>query len=188
MIIVVLYAVIITPADPEPYHTSIFSGEMWVQELLNGHPDHILCELGVQKEVFKELICTLHNIGTMDSKHISLEEQLAIFLYISVTGLTIRHTGEQFQHSNDTISKYFHKMLFIFLSGPFYTDYVNLPDANTPSLVKNTSQSQDMAIFPTCTWSHRWQSHPMHTTNNQMHYVPQPQRLSLPELPFCVFI
>ena len=132
MIIMVLYAVIITPADPEPYHTSILSGEMWVQELLDGHPDHILCELGVWKEVFEALICTLHAIGTTDSKHISLEEQLAIFLYMSVTGLTIHHTGKRFQHSNDTISKCFRKMLFIFSSGLFYTTYINLPDANTP--------------------------------------------------------
>ena len=28
-------------ADPIPYHTSLLTGEMWVQELLNGHPDHI---------------------------------------------------------------------------------------------------------------------------------------------------
>ena len=42
MIITVLHAMIITPADPKPYHTSILSGEMWVQELLNGHPDHII--------------------------------------------------------------------------------------------------------------------------------------------------
>ena len=94
MIIMVLYAVIITLADPESYHTSILSGGMWVQELLDGHPDHILCELGVWKEVFEALICTLRAIGTTDSKHISLEEQLAIFLYMSVTGLTICHTGE----------------------------------------------------------------------------------------------
>ena len=123
---------IITPADPEPYHTSILSGEMWVQELLDGHPDCILCELGVWKEVFEALICTFCAIGTTDSKHVSLEEQLAIFLYMSVTGPTICHTGERFQCSNDTISKCFRKMLFIFSSGLFYTTYVNLPDANTP--------------------------------------------------------
>ena len=123
---------IITPADPKPYHTSILSGEMWVQELLDGHPDRILCELGVQKEIFEALICTLRAIGTTDSKHVSLEEQLAIFLYMYMTGLTICHTGEQFQCSNNTISKCFCKMLFIFSSGPFYTTYVNLPNANTP--------------------------------------------------------
>jgi hypothetical protein len=35
-----------------------------------------------------------------------LEEQLAIFLYACVTGLSVRHLGEHFQRSNDTISKY----------------------------------------------------------------------------------
>ncbi|KAF8591703.1 hypothetical protein K439DRAFT_1326275 [Ramaria rubella] len=35
-----------------PYHTSALSGYGWVQELLNGHPEHIRCELGVHKSVF----------------------------------------------------------------------------------------------------------------------------------------
>ena len=30
-----------TCADPIPYHTSILSGEGWVQELLTGHPERI---------------------------------------------------------------------------------------------------------------------------------------------------
>ena len=47
---------------------------------------------------------------------------------MSVTGLTICHTGEWFQCSNDTISKFFHKMLFVFSSGLFY--------ANMPPLQK----------------------------------------------------
>ena len=38
-----------------PYHTSILSGEGWVQELLNGHPKHIHTQLGVYKEVFLAL-------------------------------------------------------------------------------------------------------------------------------------
>ena len=99
MIIVVLYAMIITPTDFEPYHTSIPSGKCGSRN----HPDCILCELGVQKEVFGELIHTLCTIGTTDSKHVSLKEQLAIFLYMSVTGLAIHHTGKQFQCSNNTI-------------------------------------------------------------------------------------
>ena len=39
----------------------------------------------------------------MDLRHVSLEEQLAIFLYTCVTGLTTRHVAECFQHSNKTI-------------------------------------------------------------------------------------
>lgn len=44
--------------------------------------------------------------GLKDSKYIQLEDQVAIFLYMSVTGLSIRHVGERFQRSNETISKY----------------------------------------------------------------------------------
>ncbi|KIK92653.1 hypothetical protein PAXRUDRAFT_50988, partial [Paxillus rubicundulus Ve08.2h10] len=46
---------------------------------------------------------------------------------MSVTGLPIRHTGEWFQRSNDTISCYFHKMLIIFSSPLFYTNYFQFP-------------------------------------------------------------
>ena len=89
----------------QPYHTSILSGEGWVQELLNGHPKRIQCGLGVTKEVFHQLIYELQTMGHTRSKYVSLEEQLAIFLYTSVTGLTVRHAGEKFQRSNATISK-----------------------------------------------------------------------------------
>jgi hypothetical protein len=89
----------------EPYHTSILSGYAWVQELLNGHPERIRTELGVHKEVFCALIEELRLMGHEDTKYVTLEEQLAIFLYTSVTGLTIRHVGERFQRANGTISK-----------------------------------------------------------------------------------
>jgi hypothetical protein len=89
----------------EPYHTSILSGYAWLQELLHGHPEHIRTELGVHKEVFLALIQELWSMGHGDTKYMTLEEQLAIFLYTSVTGLSIRHVGERFQQANGTISK-----------------------------------------------------------------------------------
>src|ERR1700722_5440579 len=73
----------------QPYHTSVFTGEGWVMELLMGHPNCIRCELGVLHEVFLELIEELRRLGYRNSKYVLLEEQLAIFLYMSVTGLTI---------------------------------------------------------------------------------------------------
>ncbi|KAJ8581084.1 hypothetical protein M405DRAFT_752331 [Rhizopogon salebrosus TDB-379] len=79
----------------------------------------------------------LHALGYSNSRFVSLEEQLTIFLYTSVTGLSIRHVGERFQHSNETISwrvlvhpslintdqvlfvfRYFRRMLVIFSSPP----------------------------------------------------------------------
>ncbi|KIM92110.1 hypothetical protein PILCRDRAFT_761998, partial [Piloderma croceum F 1598] len=52
-----------------------------VQELLTGHPERIHNELGVHKEVFYELLESLHDGGQGPSRYISLEEKLAIFLY-----------------------------------------------------------------------------------------------------------
>ena len=89
----------------EPYHTSLLSGYAWVQELLTGHPERIRTELGVHKDVFHALVRELQSMGHGHTRYVTLEEQLAIFLYTSVTGLSIQHFGERFQRANGTISK-----------------------------------------------------------------------------------
>lgn len=96
----------------KPYHTSALSGEAWVLELLCGHPNRIHTELGVSLEVYNNLIEELRHLGYNNSRYVSLEEQLAIFLYMCVTSLTIRHVGERFQRSNDTISRWVKNKLF----------------------------------------------------------------------------
>ena len=81
--------------------------------------------------------------------YISLEEQLAIFLYTSVTGLTVQHVGKRFQQSNATIlrwglllhtkatylyySRYFRWMVQIFSSQPLYTKYICQPTSYNQS-------------------------------------------------------
>ena len=98
-------AVLLLPNQRLPYPTSILTGQGWVEELLDGHPECIHCELGMHKKTFLLLINELHQLGYSRSKYVSLEEQLAIFLYMCIMGLSIRHTGERFQHSNETISR-----------------------------------------------------------------------------------
>jgi hypothetical protein len=87
-----------------PYHTSVLTGVAWVHELLNGHPQRIVTELSVKQHVFLALFDELQCEGLGDTKHITLEEQLAIFLYTCTTRLSIRHVGERFQRSNESIS------------------------------------------------------------------------------------
>jgi hypothetical protein len=94
-----------SPRIREPYHTLVLTREGWAIELLKGHPKCIQNELGVSRKVFFELIEELRELGHGDSRFVLLEEQLAIFLYMSVTGIMIRHAGEYFQRSNETISK-----------------------------------------------------------------------------------
>jgi len=77
-----------------------------------------------------------------------MEQHVAIFLYTCVTGLSIHHVGERFQHANATISKYvslpianenthpissqrsFCTVLYALSSPPFYATYVRLPTMN----------------------------------------------------------
>jgi hypothetical protein len=75
-------------------------------ELLNGHPDRIRLCLGVNHDVFDALVHTLQQHGHGTSRNgITVEEQLGIFLYTCVTGLSSRHVAERFQHSPTTITK-----------------------------------------------------------------------------------
>jgi len=83
--------------DKMPYHNSALSGAAWACELLTGHPKCICKELGVHKHVFRALIVALQDAGHTRSKFVTLEEQLAIFLYTRVTGLSLIHVCERFQ-------------------------------------------------------------------------------------------
>jgi hypothetical protein len=71
------------------------TGYAWVCELLTGHTDHIKNNLGVKLEVFEALVQVLKNNGFESSRNgVSVEEQLTIFLYICITGLSTCHLGE----------------------------------------------------------------------------------------------
>ena len=50
---VVLYGT--STYDKTPYHMSALMGEMWVMELLRGHPEQIKNELGAHKHIFLSL-------------------------------------------------------------------------------------------------------------------------------------
>jgi hypothetical protein len=91
----------------QPYHTCPFRGIDWVNDLLhpNSHPERIYKALGVHYHVFMQLLNVLLHLGYSDSKHVTLEEQLAIFLHGCVKGIPIVDLGERFQRSNETISK-----------------------------------------------------------------------------------
>lgn len=80
--------------DPEPYHMSVLTSEGWLFKLLTGHPDCIWTELGMRIGPFNDLILLLRSYGHSNARFVSLEEQLAIFLYMCITGLPTRHVSE----------------------------------------------------------------------------------------------
>ncbi|KAJ7663580.1 hypothetical protein B0H17DRAFT_890839, partial [Mycena rosella] len=79
-------------------HTSVLTGQKWIEELLEGHPGRFRRAMGMSKYVFKKLVHALHmHCRFTPTKHVSCEEQLAIFLRIAVTGLGNREHQERFQ-------------------------------------------------------------------------------------------
>jgi hypothetical protein len=91
---------------PVPWHTSTRTGQMWVDELLAGHPERIHRVLGVTKHKFTQLVAELReHTGIEDMEHVTLEEGVAITLHFLVTNNSIAQESEWFQRSPDTISQ-----------------------------------------------------------------------------------
>jgi len=60
----------------------------------------------MRKVIFHALVQELWACGLHDSRYITLNEQIAIFLYTCVTWLSSHHVTECFQHSHTTIQRY----------------------------------------------------------------------------------
>ncbi|KAJ7711735.1 hypothetical protein B0H16DRAFT_1233084, partial [Mycena metata] len=68
--------------SPIPMHTSLLTGQMWLGELLRGHPGRFRDQMGVAKHVFYRLSFELQaSSGLVSTKYVSAEEKLATFLH-----------------------------------------------------------------------------------------------------------
>ena len=77
------------------------------RECLVGHAERFRRQIGMENFVFRSLLYDLQRrCGLHATRHVSAEEQLAIFLRIARTGLCNSEMQEQFQRSGDTISRY----------------------------------------------------------------------------------
>ena len=56
--IAVVMVLLLMYKTPEPHHTLILSGQGWVDELLDGYPECICCELGTTQDLLGIGICT----------------------------------------------------------------------------------------------------------------------------------
>jgi hypothetical protein len=118
----------------------------------------------MRKFVFRRLVKFLsEKVGLGDSRYVTLEEQVAIFLYTVVTNLSNWKVAERFQRSGDTISKYvlglfsciyglmifgtryFNRILNALTSKAFYGTFVKLPDEHSPTPMEI---SQNPKLYP----------------------------------------
>lgn len=93
--------------DPTPMHTSALTGQLWLNELIAGHPTRFREQLEMGKPTFSRLSFELQMYsGLSVTKYVSAEEKLATFLHFARTGCSSRMLQERFQRSADTIHRY----------------------------------------------------------------------------------
>lgn len=93
-------------------HTSILNGVTYVYEALTGH--EVLCEwrFHMERSIFQVLVQKLYEKHLLqDARYISLQEQVAIFLYAISKNATNGTLQDRFQYGADSVSTYFHAVL-----------------------------------------------------------------------------
>ena len=89
-----------------PVHTSRLTGQNWIDELRDRHDRQFYNEIGLHKHVFTRLVSVLErDADIVQTRHVSADEQVAIFLHYVHRGLSNRALQERFQRSADTITK-----------------------------------------------------------------------------------
>ncbi|KAJ7434299.1 hypothetical protein FB451DRAFT_1063476, partial [Mycena latifolia] len=69
-------------SDPTPMHTSALTGQLWLNELLSGHPDRFRDQLGMAKHAFHRLSFELQTVsGLVSTKFVTADKKLATFLH-----------------------------------------------------------------------------------------------------------
>jgi hypothetical protein len=103
----------------EPCRTSELTGHSWVQEILQGNPTRCYEMFRMKKDIFNRLCTELVEHGLTSSKRMGVEEMVAMFLVIVGHGVGNRMIQERFQHSGETVSRYFHRVLLACLKLSF---------------------------------------------------------------------
>ncbi|CAI9277715.1 unnamed protein product [Lactuca saligna] len=111
-----------------PCHTSDRTGNMFINEVLNGHPRRCYEMFRLHVPVFRQLCADLAtNYGLQQTRNISIEESVGIFLMTLAHGCSNRFVQEFFNHSGETIHRHFHTVLKAVLK---LSANIIKPDAN----------------------------------------------------------
>jgi len=123
----------------EPCMDSYNTGMQWLTEILHGHWTRCVNMFRMDATTFQTLCFTLENqYGLKASRRMCVFEKVGIFLYTIALGASNREVQERFQHSGETISRYFNEVLRSVCS--LATDLIQPADpgfVNTPREIVN---------------------------------------------------
>nr|CAN74706.1 hypothetical protein VITISV_036360 [Vitis vinifera] len=107
-------------------------GSLFIQELLNGSSSTCYELMRMEKHGFISLCHMFREKGWLvDSKHLNVEEKMVMFLMTISHNLRNRLIKNRFQHSSQTIHKYFHEVLVAMVN--FSKEMITLPLFNDSS-------------------------------------------------------
>ena len=118
-------------ASRVPKHVSAFSGRNRTLELLHGHEGQFFEILKLHKECFYRMCSLLTENGLQDTRSISAQEQLMMFLTIVGHCDSNRHSRFEWRHSGETVSRHFNNVCSRLVSlaprliGPL--DFMHIP-------------------------------------------------------------
>lgn len=116
----------------------IRKGNSFYREIV--HSTEVDChdQIRMSQAAFSKLAMILRQRGTLkDSRHLTIDEQLVMFLHTLGHNLRNRKIAHNFGHSGETVSRYFHKVLTSILA--LHGDYFKLPGPGTPpEITRNT--------------------------------------------------
>ena len=120
-----------------PYNDSTLTGAKYTKFLLCGNRSRCRTMLRLNPDTFELLALKLSHIDNDPVSRISMEEQLAIFMYIVGHGASNRQAQDQFQHSGETISRIFHHIIHLLIDlSPLYVKLPK-PGATHPTILDN---------------------------------------------------
>ncbi|KAK3000525.1 hypothetical protein RJ639_021864, partial [Escallonia herrerae] len=95
-----------------PCRTSQRTRTKFILEILEGNETRCYQLFRLQREVFLHFCDDLKTCyGLKDSRGMMIHEEVGIFLFILAYGVGNRLAQDMFQHSGETISRHFHKVL-----------------------------------------------------------------------------
>jgi hypothetical protein len=95
-------------SSKKPMHTSKLSGACRVNEILSGHESLSKRNFRMEVSVFHALVTKLREKQLLvDTRAVSVEEQVGIFLYALAKNASNETLQDVFQHSGETISRHF---------------------------------------------------------------------------------
>ena len=109
------------------HQSTLRTRQQYTDELLSSqNPRRIKECLRIELHVFKKLCEKLQSQGSLeDSANSTVEHQVHMFLHIVATDASNRDAKQSFQHSGETVSRYFHRVLGAIIL--LEQSYVNQP-------------------------------------------------------------